>query len=117
MLEIIYKDRDNTIDFRLKANTVLDPELKIVDLTNITRMVLSREDGFQIDSEKEPNIFDWSTNATSGIVTIQLGHLNLKEGRDKWRLIVYDASNLKGLVWGKKAFEIDIREKYHAFST
>ena len=112
MLEIVYKDRDNTIDFRLKANTVLDPELKIVDLTNMTRMVLSRDDGFLVDSDVYPDIFDWATLATSGIVSIQLGHLNLKNGKDDWRLIVYDSTNTKGLVWGKRAFKIDIRKKY-----
>jgi hypothetical protein len=113
MLEIVYKDRDNTIDFRLKANTVLDPELKIIDLTDITRMVLAREDGFLVDSAKEDNIFNWMTLATSGIVSIQLGHLNLKNGQDFWRLIVYDATNTKGLVWGKKPFKIDVRQKYN----
>jgi len=112
MLEIVYKDRDNTIDFRLKANTVLDPELKIVDLTGVTRMVLSRDDGFFVDSDVSSAIFDWSSLATSGIVSIQLGHLNLKNGIDYWRLIVYDATNTKGLVWGKKDFKIDIRKKY-----
>ena len=112
MLEIVYKDRDNTIDFCLKATTVLDPELKIMDLTDVTRMVLARDDGFLVDSDNEAAIFDWATLATSGIVSIQLGHLNLKNGKDFWRLIVYDATNTKGLVWGNKAFKIDIREKY-----
>lgn len=112
MKEIVYKERDNSIDFRLKANTVDDPEMKVMDLTNVTRMVLAREDGFIVDSNQEADIFDWTTLATSGIVSMQLGHLDLKEGIDHWRLIVYDSTNTKGLVWGNKGFKLDVRLKY-----
>ena len=114
MLEIVYRDRDNSVDFRLKASTVNDPVLRIIDLTDVTRMVLAREDGYVIDSTEEPTVFDWATLATSGIVSLQLGLLNLKIGRDKWRLIVYDSTNLNGVVWGNKEFYIKVKPKYVA---
>lgn len=111
MLEIVYRDRDNSIDFRLKASTVNDPILKIIDLTDMTRMVLTREDGFAVDSVKESNVFDWLTLATSGIVSIQLGLINLKVGTDKWRLVVFDSTNPNGIVWDDE-FDLTIKKEY-----
>ncbi len=112
MLEIVYTGRDNSTSLLLKASTVNDPEMKIRDLTDVTRMILTREDGFVIDSDQEASVFDWNTLATSGIVTMQLGHLVLKNTKDKWRLIVFDATNPKGIVWGDKGFTISVEEKY-----
>lgn len=114
MKELVFEGRDNSIDLLLKASTRLDPTLQVVDLSVVTRMVLEREDGFAVDSDKESAIFDWSTLASDGIVIIQLGHLNLKNTKDKWRLVVYDATNPKGVVWGDKDFHIKIEEKYAA---
>jgi hypothetical protein len=114
MKEIVFEGRDNSVDLLLKSATRYDPELKVTDLTDITRMVLEREDGFAVDSEQESNIFDWATLATSGIVVIQLGHINLKNTEDKWRLVVFDATNDKGIVWGDKDFKIRINAKYAA---
>ena len=112
MLEIVFEGRDNSIDFLLKAATRNDSELKVIDLTDMTRMILTREDGFAVDSDKEAAIFDWATLATDGIVVIQLGHLNLKNTKDKWRLIVFDATNPKGIVWCNSDFKINIKKKY-----
>ena len=112
MLEIVFEGRDNSIDFLLKSSTRTDPELKVTDLTDITRIILAREDGFAVDSAKESAIFDWATLATDGIVIIQLGLLNLKNTKDKWRLIVFDATNPNGIVWGDKYFQIDVKKKY-----
>lgn len=111
MLQIVYRDRDNAIDFRLKASTVNDPILKIVDLSDVTRMVLTRDDGLAVDSDKYPTVFDWSTLATSGIVVIKLGLVNLTPGKDMWRLIVYDSTNPNGINWGDD-FYLDIKKEY-----
>lgn len=75
-------------------------------------MALTREDSFVIDSSKVVNVFDWITLATSGIVSIQLGGLNLKTGKDKWRLIVFDSTNPNGVTWGNKSFYLDIKKEY-----
>ena len=111
MKEIVFEGRDNSIDFLLKASTRLDPTLNVVDLTDMTRMLLIREDGLVVDSDKE-SIFDWSTLATSGIVVVQLGHINLKNTKDKWRLVVFDATNPNGIVWGDTDFQIKVEQKY-----
>jgi hypothetical protein len=114
MQELSFEGRDNSIAFLLKANTLLDPELKVIDLTDITRMILVREDGLAVDSNKESAIYDWATLAASGIVTIQLGHINLRNTKDKWRLIVFDPTNTQGIVWGDKDFTIKVSVKYAA---
>ena len=112
MQETAFEGRDNAIAFRLKANTLLDPTLEIVDLSDITRMVLVREDGFFIDSVKSSALFNWTTLGTFGIVTIQIGHLNLKNTQDKWRLIVFDSTNPNGITWGNIDFTVNIKKKY-----
>ncbi len=116
MQEIVFEAADNSIAFLLRANTLLNPTLKVIDLSDISRMVLKREDGFTIDSVKESTLFDWATLAASGIVTIQLGSLNLKNGIDKWRLKVYDSTNPNGVVWGNNDFTINVKKEY-AFSS
>lgn len=116
MQQVIFENADNSIALILKANTLADPTLKVIDLTDITRMTLNRRDGFIVDSAKESAIFDWATLAVSGIVVIQLGHLNLKNGEDYWRLKVFDATNTKGLVWGDEDFIINIKREYAASS-
>jgi len=112
MKELVFEGRDNSIDLLLKVSTLTDPTMQVADLTNVTRMVLTREDGLAVDSDKESAIFDWATLATSGIVSIQLGHINLKNTKDKWRLVVFDATNDKGIVWGDTDFQIKVEQKY-----
>ena len=108
--EVIYRKRDNTIDLLLKVNTLSDPIKRVFDLTDVTRMVLVRKDGFKVDSAKT-SIFDFTTLATSGIVTIKLGLIDVKPGKDLWRLIVFDATNTNGLTWGDE-FYINVKEEY-----
>ena len=109
---IVFEGHDNSFSLLLKVSTNTDPTLRIYDLTDVTRMVLARADGFRVDSDKEPTIFDWLTLATSGIVTVKLGSLNLKNTTDNWRLVVYEATNPNGIVWGDSDFQITVKEEY-----
>ena len=109
---IVFEGHDNSFSLLLKVSTITDPTLRIYDLTDVTRMVLARADGFQVDSGKEPTVFDWLTLAESGIVTVKLGALNLKNTTDNWRLVVYDPTNPNGIVWGDDDFQISVKKEY-----
>jgi len=108
--EIVYNERDNSIDLLLKASTVNDPELKVVNLTNITRMRLLSSSKLDFDSVSDAGVFDWLTLATSGIVTIKLGLEDIPP-KDVWRLVVYDSTNPDGVTWGDD-FKILRKEEY-----
>lgn len=111
MLEVMYRDRDNSIDLLLKVNTLADPILRVFDMTDVTRMMLQREDGFTIDSVKSASVFDWLTLATSGIVSIKLGLVDLTTGEAQWRLIVFDSTNVNGINWDDD-FTINVKKEY-----
>lgn len=98
--EIVYNDRDNTIDLLLKADGSAQ------DLSSVTRMVLKDTDGgFTIDSDTAPSAFDWNTG-TTGKVIMALGGQNLTAGTCICSLIVYDPTNDDGIHWGEIVFKV-----------
>jgi hypothetical protein len=99
MREIVYKGRDNTNDFILKADGVA------VDLTGVTKMDLVFPDVPEpVRSDLTPGVFDWSPGG--GKLNISLGHLGfLTSGRFYTaRLNVYDADHPSGIYWGDIRF-------------
>lgn len=101
-IESVYKGRDNTNDFILKADGVA------VDLSGVTKMDLVFP-AVTISSSNNPGVFDWSDG--SGKLILSLGgslknpvggNADLQTGkRFEPSLIVYDADNLSGINWGK----------------
>ena len=90
--ETIYLGRDNAIDLQLQADGVA------VDLTSVTRMIL-RDAGcvWEVDSTTSPGAFDRS--AGDGVVSLILGDEPIPAGAYYCRLIVYDPTNVDGVVW------------------
>jgi hypothetical protein len=100
--EVVYLGRDNTVDLLLKADGSAQ------DLSGVTRMVLVVGET-EIDSDLSPDAFDWDTG-TTGKVVLALGDESLSEGTYTAWLVVYDASNPDGIVWGSftlKVMDID----------
>ena len=92
--EIVYLNRDNTVDLLLKANGVAQ------DLTASTRMILKDIGGkFTIDSQISAGAFNWNPGITGKLI-LDLGGETLPAGMHDVRLIVYDPSNTDGIVWG-----------------
>ena len=98
--EIVYLDRDNTVDLLLKADGSAQ------DLSAVTRMVLADVGGkFTVDSAVSASAFDWDTG-TTGKVIIDIGGEDLPAGVYTVRLILIDPTNSNGNVWGD--FELTI---------
>lgn len=91
--EIAYIGHDNTIDLQLLEDNVA------VDLSGVTRMTLQFGDTL-MDSDVHAGVFDWS--AGNGVLEIALQgqSITANEYYDT-QLIVYDAINTNGIVWGK----------------
>lgn len=89
--EIVYLNRDNTIDLQLKNDG------NVANLSGTTKMELI-VNGTTISSVTSPDAFDWS--AGNGKLVLALGAENLSAGSYIAKLIVYDADNTDGIVWG-----------------
>ena len=103
--ETIWVGRDNTIELILKANNVAQA------LSSVTHMELVVS-GVTYSSVT-PGYFDWqnrvsTSGTTTGWASLSFGGAtNLTPGTYDCELIIYDAGNLQGIVWG----EIPIRIK------
>jgi len=94
-METIYLGRNNKINLLLKTDDVVQ------DLTAVTKMELLYKENYY-DSDNFASAFDFATYATSGIVILDINDIGLESGRDKnAELIVYDASNASGIIWGQ----------------
>ena len=90
--EIVYLDRDNTIDLLLKADGSAQ------DLAAVTRMTFEY-DSTIIDSDTSPEVFDWDTGVTGKLV-LALGAESIPKGDYTAKLTVYDPDNDDGIFWG-----------------
>ncbi len=102
LVEFAYKGRDNSIDIELREDDVA------LDITGLTRATLELEDQGDaaaalvlVDSSLHANVFDWTTLGASGVLVITLGNMATPPPPADYnaRLTVYDAVNVKGLVW------------------
>jgi hypothetical protein len=95
MREIVYKGRDNTNDFILKASGAA------VDLSGVTKMELIFPGVTEpVSSDSAPGVFDWSQGG--GKLMVSMGHISaIVIGQSyKARLVVYDADTPAGIFWG-----------------
>ena len=99
--ETVYLDRDNINSLELRANGSAQ------DITATSRMTLKAGDTL-LDSNRHSNVFDWTTNGTSGQVDLTLGHQALKVGLYRATLTIFDNTYPSGLVWGD--FMLDVKE-------
>ncbi len=107
-IERVYSRYDNTIDLVLLADG------DIPDLTSVTRMQLELADDLVIDSQVASAAFNWSSTLTQDEASriqgaeagdakliLALGAQSIPVGKYNAKLIVFDASNQNGLVWGR----------------
>lgn len=90
-VEIVYLGADNVIDLVLLEDCIA------VDLSGVTKMTLDF-DGTKIDSGTSPEAFDWS--AGDGKLSLALGAESIVTAIYDAELVVYDAENTNGIVWG-----------------
>ena len=99
---IIYKGINST--FAQKIYDIDGGIYTASEMEGITRAVIkyipaSGEDAEYVDSaiEAHEDVFDWETKETTGEILIDLGPLDLTEGRDTTaELVIYDATYTLG---------------------
>jgi hypothetical protein len=101
--ETIYLNRDNKFSLLLKSNDVVE------DLSTVTKVEILHLENYY-NSDNFASAFDYSTRATGGIIIFDLASIaSLEAGRDQnAELIIYDATNPEGIIWG--TFDLDIKE-------
>lgn len=104
--EKIYKNTDhiNSITFEE------DGEAQAIN--SATRMVIKfGKNDVRIDSNTANSwAFDWSTYGADGRLDLKLGRerdiVNLKDGRYRALVVIYDATYPNGLPWDELTFEV-----------
>lgn len=97
--ELIWNGRDNPIMIGLKSNGAY------VNLSSVTHMEVVFSTGVTISSAVSPALFSGVTNP-SGIVTLLFGSAGLAAGAHQGDIIVYDATNDDGIVYGSVLFVV-----------
>ena len=96
MREIVYLNRDNTIDRQLLADGSVLTALQMQAINRIDLIY----NGQTFSSDDHPSVFDWTSRAAEGAVVISAGALPIQIGTDlNADLIIYDPSNPNGIRW------------------
>ena len=102
--EIVYLGRNNTIDLLLKADGSAQ------DLSAVTRMIVKQNDGdWEIDYDDYNNAFNWNTGITGKVILDMAAALaaeTVAAGEYIVRLIVYDPTNIDGIIWDLFVLEV-----------
>jgi hypothetical protein len=100
--EIIYLGHDNTVDLRLEADGVA------TDLANVTKITISIGSDLIVSTDSAAGLITWAeAGYDTGEIRMELGGQDLTPGRYDAPLIVYDAANITGIMWGTVAFEVE----------
>ena len=99
MSEVVWTDRNNTIDLLLKSDGVVVTGLDV----SVTKMQL-KFDSIIYDSDTTGhglgNAFDWVSRGAEGIIILSLGAVLPTGKRDRRaELILFDADATAGIVW------------------
>lgn len=98
----------NTPNYNNKITIKLEEEGQIKRLSNVTRMQLILNSEIIADSDVDPTIFDFTTDAK--IIYIELGLITELDGEGFYKphLIVFDTINTDGIDYGKITIYTDI---------
>jgi hypothetical protein len=101
---VFYSNRDNTVEIILLTDDVA------LDATPVSRVTVALEDMDDIDSETDPDFFEWPVNLTyegAPVKGIRLKFgVELEPETYTGRLVIYDSAHPRGLVWGDIRFKI-----------
>ena len=94
--EFVYLGHDNSIDVILKSNGAA------VALTSVTQMTLTLGTKLIDSNNDDTDPIRWiKSGYATGEVRLFLGAEVIAEGNYQGILIVYDATNPNGIVWGR----------------
>ena len=93
--ETVYLEHDNTIDLLLKADGTAQ------DLSDVTKITASFDDTLITSTDKANGVITWDqASYDTGEIRLNLGDQDISVGIYRVPIIVYDATNTDGIVWG-----------------
>ena len=97
--ETVFIGRDNVIDIQLYDDSVVRGVMDKTSLANATRVEIIIDDGAKYNSEENADIISYSYD---GIVNLKLGKHFKEENIYNAQIVVFDPSNLDGILWEPK---------------
>ena len=95
MSEIVYLGHNNTIDLLLKADGVAQ------DLSNVTKITATLSTKTITSTDKANGIITWDqAEYDTGEIRLDFGNEDIVVSTYQMYIIVYDAANTDGVVWG-----------------
>lgn len=93
--EIVYKGHDNTIDLVLKSDGTAQ------DLSGVTKITATFGDILVTSTDKAAGLITWDqAGYDTGEIRIAIGGESITASRYNVPIIIYDAVNTDGIVWG-----------------
>ena len=101
MTEFIWLGHDNTIDLLLKADGVA------TDLASVTKITITLGSKLITSTDAAAGLITWDqAGYDTGEIRMGLGGQTITAGSYSAPLIVYDAANTTGIMWGYVACEV-----------
>jgi len=93
--EIIYLGHDNTINLVLKADGAAQ------DLSSVTKITASFGDTLVESEDAAAGAITWAQDGyDTGEIRLDLGGQSITAGKYHVPIVIYDAQNTNGVVWG-----------------
>lgn len=99
--EIVYRDHDNTIDLVLKSDGIAQ------NLSGVTKITATFDDTLVSSTDKAAGLITWDqAGYDTGEIRIAIGGELITAKTYNVPIIVYDAANANGVVWGYIVIEV-----------
>lgn len=99
--EVVYKDHDNTIDLILKSDGIAQ------DLSGVTKITATFGDTLVSSTDKAAGLMTWDqAGYDTGEIRIAIGGESITAETYNVPIIIYDAANANGVVWGYIVIEV-----------
>ena len=93
--EIVYLGHDNTIDLILKSDGTAE------DLSGVTKITATFGDTLITSEDAAEGAITWDQDGyETGEIRMALGDQDIDEGSYDVIIVIYDAVNINGIVWG-----------------
>ena len=103
MSEIVFLAHDNTIDLLLKADGTAQ------DLSAVTKITATFGSTTITSTDKAAGAIKWDQSGyDTGEIRLDLGGESITAGSYYTAIVVYDATNTNGVVWGYVTVEVKV---------
>lgn len=102
LVERVWLNHDNTI------NLVLKEDGTAIDTSGLTKITVTLGGITFRSTNQSGDPIRWNQGGyETGEIRIDLGGQNLSVGRHKATIVVYDATNIDGIVWGNLTIRVE----------